>query len=103
MRTLLHTTPAGPATRRTPVRSVRTSLPEQQRDLMSADEDALIADVMSDPHVAEVTEDAEVAARRTTDCGLLALPVVDGELLPDREGCARHLSATLGIGATAKE
>lgn len=49
------------------------------RDLMSADEDALIADVMSDPHVAEVTEDAEVAARRTTDYGLLALPVVDGE------------------------
>ncbi|WCD93585.1 magnesium transporter [Microbacterium sp. nov. GSS16] len=49
------------------------------RDLMSADEEALIADVMSDPHVAEVTEDAEVAARRTTDYGLLALPVVDGE------------------------
>ena len=49
------------------------------RDLMSADEDALIADVMSDPHVAEVTDDAEVAARRTTDYGLLALPVVDGD------------------------
>ncbi|MGW9628405.1 magnesium transporter [Microbacterium sp. NPDC055521] len=49
------------------------------RDLMSADEDALIADVMSEPHVAEVTEDAEIAARRTTDYGLLALPVVDGD------------------------
>lgn len=49
------------------------------RDLMSADEEALIVDVMSDPHVAEVTEDAEVVARRTTDYGLLALPVVDGE------------------------
>ncbi|PKI91534.1 magnesium transporter [Actinomycetales bacterium SN12] len=49
------------------------------RDLMMADEDALIAGIMSDPHVAEVTEDAEVAARRTTDFSLLALPVVDGE------------------------
>lgn len=49
------------------------------RDLMSADEDAVIVDVMSEPHVAEVTEDAEIAARRTTDYGLLALPVVDGE------------------------
>jgi len=49
------------------------------RDLMSADEDALVAEVMSDPHVAEVTEDAEVAARRATDFSLLALPVVDGE------------------------
>ncbi|MGX1792436.1 magnesium transporter [Microbacterium sp. NPDC055312] len=49
------------------------------RDLMSADEDAVIADVMSEPHVAEVTEDAEIAARRATDYGLLALPVVDGD------------------------
>jgi magnesium transporter len=49
------------------------------RDLMSADEDAVVADVMSEPHVAEVTEDAETAARRATDYSLLALPIVDGD------------------------
>ncbi len=49
------------------------------RDLMSADEDAVIADIMSEPHVAEVTEDAETAARRATDYSLLALPIVDGD------------------------
>ncbi|HWU29213.1 MAG TPA: magnesium transporter [Microbacterium sp.] len=49
------------------------------RDLMSADEDAAISDVMSEPHVAEVTENAETAARRATDYSLLALPIVDGE------------------------
>lgn len=49
------------------------------RDLMSSDEDAVIADVMSDAHVADVTEEAEAAARRTTDYGLLALPIVDSE------------------------
>lgn len=49
------------------------------RDLMSADEDAVISDVMNEPHVAEVTENAETAARRATDYSLLALPVVDGE------------------------
>lgn len=49
------------------------------RDLMSADENAVVADVMSEPHVAEVTEDAETAARRATDYSLLALPIVDGD------------------------
>lgn len=49
------------------------------RDLMSADEDAVISDVMNEPHVAEVTENAETAARRATDYSLLALPIVDGE------------------------
>ncbi|MFD5226063.1 magnesium transporter [Microbacterium sp. NPDC058342] len=49
------------------------------RDLLSAEEDTVIADLMSDAHLAEVTEDAEAAARRTTDYGLLALPVVDRE------------------------
>lgn len=49
------------------------------RDLMSADEDAVISDLMSEPHVAEVTENAETAARRATDYSLLALPIVDGE------------------------
>ncbi|WP_193597292.1 magnesium transporter [Microbacterium sp. YJN-G] len=49
------------------------------RDLMAADEDAAVADLMHDAHVAEVDEDAEAAARRATDFGLLALPVVDSE------------------------
>ncbi|MFE6996681.1 magnesium transporter [Microbacterium sp. NPDC057659] len=50
------------------------------RDLMGASDDALIGDLMNDdPHIAVVSEDAETAARRTTDYGLLALPVVDGE------------------------
>lgn len=49
------------------------------RDLISADEDARIADVMRDAHVVEVTEHAEDAARRSTDFALLALPIVDSE------------------------
>ncbi|WP_298861398.1 magnesium transporter [uncultured Microbacterium sp.] len=49
------------------------------RELMAASEDDVIADLMSEAHVAEVTEDAETAARRTTDFGLLALPIVDSE------------------------
>jgi magnesium transporter len=49
------------------------------RDLIAASDDALITDLMSEAHVAEVTEDAETAARRTTDFGLLALPIVDSE------------------------
>lgn len=49
------------------------------RELMAAAEDALIGDLMSDAHVAEASEDAETAARRSTDYALLALPVVDSE------------------------
>ncbi|UJP09735.1 magnesium transporter [Microbacterium sp. KUDC0406] len=49
------------------------------RDLMGAPDDTLIGDLMNDAHIAVVSEDAETAARRTTDYGLLALPVVDGE------------------------
>ncbi|MDQ0614842.1 magnesium transporter [Microbacterium sp. W4I4] len=49
------------------------------RDLMGGDPDDLINDLMSDAHVAEVTEDAETAARRATDLALLALPIVDSE------------------------
>ncbi|WP_417555264.1 magnesium transporter [Microbacterium sp.] len=49
------------------------------RELMAASDDDVIADLMSEAHVAEVTEDAETAARRTTDFGLLALPIVDSE------------------------
>lgn len=49
------------------------------RDLLAAEADAVIADIMSEAHVAEVTEEAEVAARRTTDYALLAMPIVDSE------------------------
>lgn len=49
------------------------------RGLMAAEPDALIGDLMNDAHVAEVTEEAEVAARLATDLGLLALPIVDSE------------------------
>ncbi|REJ04030.1 magnesium transporter [Microbacterium bovistercoris] len=49
------------------------------RDLMGATDDALIGDLMHEAHIAVVSEDAETAARRTTDYGLLALPIVDGE------------------------
>lgn len=49
------------------------------RDLLSAEPDDGIADLMSEAHVAVATEDAEAAARRTTDLALLALPVVDSE------------------------
>ncbi|MGB4135151.1 MAG: magnesium transporter [Microbacterium sp.] len=49
------------------------------RDLMSTDEDTPVSEVMSDAQVVEATEDAEIAARRATDFGLLALPVVDRE------------------------
>ncbi|WP_309126977.1 magnesium transporter [Microbacterium sp.] len=49
------------------------------RDLMSADESTLVKDLMSDAQVAMVSEEAETAARRMTDFGLLALPIVDSE------------------------
>ncbi|MDT0157956.1 magnesium transporter [Microbacterium sp. ARD32] len=49
------------------------------RDLMSASDDDLVGALMNDAHVVEVTEDAENAARRMTDYGLLALPIVDSE------------------------
>ncbi|MGB3732408.1 magnesium transporter [Microbacterium sp.] len=49
------------------------------RELMAASDSDLVGDLMSEAHVAEVTEDAETAARRTTDFGLLALPIVDSE------------------------
>ncbi|GAA3936813.1 magnesium transporter [Microbacterium soli] len=49
------------------------------RDLLAASDDDLVADLMSQAHLAEVTEDAEAAARRATDYGLLALPIVDRE------------------------
>ncbi|BDZ40172.1 magnesium transporter [Microbacterium suwonense] len=49
------------------------------RDLMSASDDDLVSELMRDAHIADVMEDAEAAARRTTDYGLLAMPVVDSE------------------------
>lgn len=49
------------------------------RDLMSADENLPVHELMSDAQVAVVSEEAETAARRMTDFGLLALPIVDSE------------------------
>lgn len=49
------------------------------RDLLAADDDVRVGDLMRDALVADVTEEAEVSARRTTDFGLLALPIVDSE------------------------
>jgi len=49
------------------------------RDLLAAEDDALVGDLMRDAQVAVVTEEAEVSARRMTDFGLLALPIVDSE------------------------
>jgi len=49
------------------------------RDLLAADVDVRVGDLMRDALVADVTEEAEVSARRMTDFGLLALPIVDSE------------------------
>ena len=49
------------------------------RDLLAADDDVRVGDLMRDALVADVTEEAEVSARRMTDFGLLALPIVDSE------------------------
>lgn len=49
------------------------------RDLLSVDDTVLIESLMREAHTALATEDAETAARRCTDLGLLALPVVDSE------------------------
>lgn len=52
------------------------------RDLMRADEDGegvLLADIMHPAYVATAYQDAEDAARRCADLGILALPIVDNE------------------------
>lgn len=49
------------------------------RDLMSAENETPVGELMRDPVTARATEDAEAAARRCADLGLLALPVVDSE------------------------
>src|SRR5690606_39260621 len=49
------------------------------RDLLGAADADDIASLMNDPHTALASEDAEAAARRCADLGLLALPIVDRE------------------------
>lgn len=49
------------------------------RELLGADPDTRVETLMNDPHTVTATEDAEDAARRCADLGLLALPVVDNE------------------------
>ncbi len=49
------------------------------RDLLGADDAALVDSVMNEAHTVLATEDAEIAARRCADLGVLALPVVDSE------------------------
>lgn len=49
------------------------------RDLLAADEDAPIRDLVVKANSAQATEPAEVAARRCSELGHLALPVVDHE------------------------
>jgi magnesium transporter len=49
------------------------------RDVLGADDTTSVGTLMSDPQLALATEDAELAARRCADLGLLALPVVDSE------------------------
>lgn len=47
------------------------------RDLLGGADDDLVGALMVPPHTATATEDAENAARRCADLGVLALPVVD--------------------------
>lgn len=49
------------------------------RDLLGAEEVAVISSLMRDAHTATATEDAEVASRRFADISVLAMPVVDSE------------------------
>lgn len=52
------------------------------RDLMRVDEDGegvVLADIMHPAYVATAYQDAEDAARRCADLGILALPIVDNE------------------------
>ena len=49
------------------------------RDLLAADEASLVADLVVKANTAQATEPAEVAARRCSELGHLALPVVDHE------------------------
>lgn len=49
------------------------------RDLLAAPEDSPVADLVVKANTAQATEPAEVAARRCSELGHLALPVVDHE------------------------
>jgi len=49
------------------------------RELMSATPGTVVADIMSEPYWARVTDDAEESARRCAELKLLALIVVDSE------------------------
>ncbi|AZN29032.1 magnesium transporter [Flaviflexus salsibiostraticola] len=49
------------------------------RDLLRAEPDTVISQIMSDPVVATAYDTDEEAARRTADLGLLAMPIVDLE------------------------
>lgn len=49
------------------------------RDLLRADPDAQLSEIMQDPDVATAYESAEVAARTCANLGHLALPIVDNE------------------------
>jgi len=49
------------------------------RELLGADQETLIEELMSEPETVEATAGAELAARRCADLGLLALPIVDSE------------------------
>lgn len=49
------------------------------RDLIGADQEVTIDTLMRDAHTAVASEEAEIAARRCADLGLLALPIVDSE------------------------
>lgn len=49
------------------------------RDLLGADDDERVDTIVRRAHTASATEDAEIAARRCAELGLLALPIVDSE------------------------
>lgn len=49
------------------------------RDLLGGADDDVVGSLMAPAHTATATEDAEDAARRCADLGVLALPVVDSE------------------------
>ncbi len=49
------------------------------KDLLVASEDTVVSELMAAPEMALATERAETAARRLTDLGFLAMPVVDSE------------------------
>lgn len=49
------------------------------RQLLTAEDETLVGDVMQEAHTAVATDDAEAVARRTTELGVIAMPIVDSE------------------------